>query len=147
MKAITLWQPWASLIFTGYKTFETRSWATFHQGPLAIHAAKALPPNSAWPQGDFDEFLTDEFGPHWGLELPRGVVLGTVDLLECKAVDAYDVDSIERLCGDWSAGRFAWKFTNYKKFDEPITASGHQQIWNWYEPPGVVVRSAQPALL
>ncbi len=29
MKAITLWQPWASLIAIGAKQYETRSWATF----------------------------------------------------------------------------------------------------------------------
>ena len=40
MKAITLWQPWASLIAVGAKTIETRGWATNYRGPLAIHAAK-----------------------------------------------------------------------------------------------------------
>lgn len=40
MKALTLHQPWASLIATGAKTLETRSWPTRYRGPLAIHAAK-----------------------------------------------------------------------------------------------------------
>jgi len=39
MKAITLWQPWASLIACGAKKFETRSWETNYRGPIAIHAA------------------------------------------------------------------------------------------------------------
>lgn len=39
MKAITLWQPWASLVATGAKIIETRSWGTRHRGPIAIHAA------------------------------------------------------------------------------------------------------------
>lgn len=39
MKAITIWQPWASLIALGVKTIETRSWSTDYRGPLAIHAA------------------------------------------------------------------------------------------------------------
>lgn len=39
MKALTLWQPWASLIAVGAKTIETRSWSTTYRGPLAIHAA------------------------------------------------------------------------------------------------------------
>lgn len=42
MKAITLWQPWASLVAIGAKTIETRSWATKYRGPLAIHAAARL---------------------------------------------------------------------------------------------------------
>lgn len=39
-KAISLWQPWASLIAYGVKTIETRSWSTSYRGPIAIHAAK-----------------------------------------------------------------------------------------------------------
>ena len=40
MKAITLIQPYATLISLGMKKIETRSWATSYRGPLAIHAAK-----------------------------------------------------------------------------------------------------------
>lgn len=43
MKAITLYQPWASLVACGAKTFETRSWSTVHRGKLAIHAGKKKP--------------------------------------------------------------------------------------------------------
>lgn len=44
MKAITLWQPWASLVTLGVKPIETRSWAPPASAigqPLAIHAAAA----------------------------------------------------------------------------------------------------------
>lgn len=44
MKAITLHQPWASLIALGVKTIETRAWSTNYRGPLAIHAAKTTKP-------------------------------------------------------------------------------------------------------
>lgn len=40
MKALTIWQPWASLIAIGAKEFETRSWSTNYRGTIAIHAAK-----------------------------------------------------------------------------------------------------------
>jgi len=40
MKAISLWEPWATAIAIGAKKIETRSWATSYRGPLAIHAAK-----------------------------------------------------------------------------------------------------------
>ena len=40
MKAITIWQPWASLLVSGRKRYETRSWATSYRGPIAIHAAR-----------------------------------------------------------------------------------------------------------
>lgn len=44
MKALTLWQPWASLVALGHKRIETRCWETKYRGTLAIHAAAALPP-------------------------------------------------------------------------------------------------------
>lgn len=38
VKALTIRQPWASLIAAGVKTIETRGWSTRYRGPLAIHA-------------------------------------------------------------------------------------------------------------
>lgn len=43
MKALTLTQPWATLVAIGAKKIETRSWSTTYRGPLAIHAAKGFP--------------------------------------------------------------------------------------------------------
>ena len=43
MKALSLTQPWASLVVIGAKCYETRSWATNYRGPLAIHASKGFP--------------------------------------------------------------------------------------------------------
>jgi hypothetical protein len=45
MKAISLWQPWASLIAAGAKPFETRHWAPPRKligATIAIHAAKKI---------------------------------------------------------------------------------------------------------
>ena len=44
MKAISLWQPWASLMQTGAKQIETRSWSTNYRGPLLICSTKSGPP-------------------------------------------------------------------------------------------------------
>lgn len=40
MKAVTISQPFATLVALGAKTLETRSWATKHRGDLAIHAGQ-----------------------------------------------------------------------------------------------------------
>ncbi|KXG09931.1 hypothetical protein AT864_01491 [Anoxybacillus sp. P3H1B] len=42
MKAITIKQPWATLIALGEKKFETRSWKTNYRGKIAIHAGKTI---------------------------------------------------------------------------------------------------------
>ena len=43
MKALTIRQPWASLIACGAKRFETRGWKMNYRGKLAIHAGKHSP--------------------------------------------------------------------------------------------------------
>jgi hypothetical protein len=57
MKAISLWQPYASLIACGAKPFETRDWAPPREligQTIAIHAAKKIDSASI----DFAEALT-----------------------------------------------------------------------------------------
>jgi hypothetical protein len=44
VKALTLTQPWATLVAVGAKKIETRSWRTDYRGPIAIHAGKGLGP-------------------------------------------------------------------------------------------------------
>jgi activating signal cointegrator 1 len=43
MKALSLTQPWASLVAIGAKQIETRSWSTRYRGRVAIHAAASFP--------------------------------------------------------------------------------------------------------
>lgn len=50
MKAISLWQPWASLIAAGVKPFETRHWPpprSLIGQTIAIHAAKKVDKDAA----------------------------------------------------------------------------------------------------
>ena len=42
MKALTIIQPWATLIASGHKMNETRSWKTNYRGEVLIHAGKNL---------------------------------------------------------------------------------------------------------
>lgn len=61
MKAISLWQPWASLIACGAKPYETRSWAPPRDligQTIAIHAAKKIDKGAA----EFAEELV--YGQH-----------------------------------------------------------------------------------
>src|SRR5690348_6608283 len=79
MKALTLTQPWASLVAIGAKRIETRSWSTSYRGPLAIHAAKGFPKSAQ----EFTQVppVSVLFGRHY--EYPRGVVLATCRLVNC----------------------------------------------------------------
>jgi hypothetical protein len=110
VKAITLTEPWASLVSIGAKRIETRSWATSYRGPIAIHASKKL------TRHDADIMTTDQIldvlvaagiNPHAGtigpgylhnvsdkhdvrscpltqlMQVSRGAVIATAQLIDC----------------------------------------------------------------
>jgi len=62
MKAITLHQPWASLVAQDIKTIESRSWTTSYRGLLVIHASKRQPDVEMLEDGPAGE-LFDESNP------------------------------------------------------------------------------------
>lgn len=134
MRAISLWQPWASLALADnprLKLHETRHWPTDYRGPLAIHAAQKLVTNL---EPDLLDLLVDTFGGDWHRTLPRGRVLGVVQLTGCLPTDRLDVDAIDRLCGNFDPGRFAWRLEQPRLFDEPVAAKGRQGFFQWYDP-------------
>ena len=121
MKAISIHQPWASLIAFGEKRFETRSWKTDYRGPLLIHASRTfinVPPEllgmpmpsmfdqppSTMPTLDVDTVLRVEIGPcgHGGWRLWLRSVIARIDtgvvgrLVNRAPVGAIDAASIGR---------------------------------------------------
>lgn len=153
MKAITLWQPWASLLACGAKKYETRSWATNYRGPIGIHAAKKT--------FDTDPYFDRElyvFADALGLTdiysfdtLPHGCIIAVTKLAGCHKMvlhggrglsstspgwletDAgvYEPTDQELLFGDWTPGRYAWEFKDMTMLPKPIPAKGKQGLWNW----------------
>jgi hypothetical protein len=128
MKALSLWQPWASLVIVGAKQYETRSWKTSYRGTLVIHAALKWDAEL--------ETHAFHFKAHLGAPLdamPRGVALGTVELVEIitteDALFKEGIDARERQFGDYSSGRWAWRLANPIAFPEPILCAGHQRLW------------------
>ena len=96
MKAITLWQPWASLVCI--KLNETRSWYTKYRGPLAIHAAKTFPAvarDLCWREPFLKHLLkrkllqTSRAGRYeFRYLLPLGAIVSTTNLIECCLIKA-----------------------------------------------------------
>lgn len=86
IKALTLWQPWATLVAIGAKQIETRSWATAYRGPLAIHAAKHTPKEAA--DVAFALPVTEALRAHdyHPGRLPSGVVMAVCELTACSKV-------------------------------------------------------------
>ena len=125
MKAISLWQPWASAMALGWKRNKTRAWATKYRGPLLIHAAKKV---IGWPSFDIQSLFDGiAFQPS---DLPRGVILCRVNLIDCKKIFIHNrPKGIERALGDYTPGRFMWITEKLQIFD-PIPFCGSQRFFD-----------------
>lgn len=158
MKALTLTQPWATLIAVGAKRIETRNWSTDHRGKLAIHAAKGLDPVGG-RRGLFElchtePFLSalkrdypdgvDDVGARVDVDaLPRGAVVAIAELIEVVPITCgAPLDQVpggappyEEAFGDFSPGRFAWLLADVRALDETIPARGELGLWTWLEAP------------
>lgn len=107
MKALSVKQPFASLILEGKKTVETRSWATDYRGPLLICAS--LKPHSGLLL--LDGFAHDAKGYASAKNLPFGVMLCVVDLVNCRQMFQNDCKAA---CCQWYPGAFAWELANVR---------------------------------
>jgi len=126
MKAISLWQPWASAMALGWKRNETRSWYTSYRGPLLIHAAKKA---CLWPSMAIQQLFADvALQP---IDLPYGAILCLVNLVDCKPITELNrPDGLERSLGNYSIGRFMWITTHMKTFKNPIPFTGRQRLFD-----------------
>jgi hypothetical protein len=77
MKAISIRQPYASLVVAGIKNIENRTWATRYRGPLAICASKAMSADDV----RFERKWCLENGIPFPEPLLRGGIIGIVDLV------------------------------------------------------------------
>jgi activating signal cointegrator 1 len=90
MKALTLYEPWATLVARGEKRIETRSWKTNYRGPLAIHASKKRfgfsSPTAewvrAWPREVYRRVGNRIGDPELCDNYPLGSVVAVATLLE-----------------------------------------------------------------
>lgn len=149
MKALSLTQPWATLVAIGAKRIETRSWGTSYRGPLAIHASKGFPKwaqETCWEEPfrhalvSGGEAVAEPKG-----SLPLGAVIATCRLAHCKFIRDPGMMSTrdwkiptseehEYFFGDYTPGRFAWFLDDVQALPEPIPAKGALGLWEW-EPP------------
>lgn len=111
MKAITVRQPYASLIAAGVKTIETRPRSTSYRGRIAIHAAASVPAAvrrslrtgrreaSGRPINEFEDVLgryrLDGESRGVSRALPLGAVVASAVLTDCVPIEDLDGDIFE----------------------------------------------------
>ncbi len=143
MKALTLIQPWASLMAWGVKTIETRSWEPPANalGWIAIYAGK----NTA-SLGDVHHLLREARAaapthpafanvpdPLDATTLPLGAVIAIGHLIGAKRsehlVDAPDLGA-NRPLGNFEPRRFGWIFDTIIPCPTPLPCRGFQKLWS-----------------
>lgn len=123
MKALTILQPYATLIASGEKRVENRTWQMHHRGDLIIHAGKSkseldLDRGEPWPEG-----------------MPRGAIVAIAEVAECIHVNAKHRGHCQQ--------RFPWLLThchafgpwcivleNVRRLAEPIPYRGAQGVFD-----------------
>ncbi|NVO33490.1 ASCH domain-containing protein [Hymenobacter lapidiphilus] len=131
MKAISLIQPYATLIMLGYKSYETRSWTTKHRGPLAI-AASAGKPKWAREVAEKDPIVSALLAKHSLTfdTLPRGGIVGTCQVGEMNPTDGFsELSDTERACGDYGPRRWAWTLYDVRPLPRLVGCKGALSIW------------------
>jgi activating signal cointegrator 1 len=145
LHALSLTQPWASLVAIGAKLVETRSWWTSYRGPLAIHASKGFPgwAKDCWQYGPHFQYALKPLGIETRKDLdllPRGAIIATCRLVDCLAMYNPRVAELarpytaERAFGDYSAGRWAWVLMDITPLPEPIECNGALGLWRVPDP-------------
>ena len=149
--AITLHQPWASLIALGIKMVETRSWPApvrLVGQTVAVHAGKRVVRK---PGVGIENEMCARLGEDWHRTIPGGAVLATATLAGMARVErvyaraglaVHDL-STEAGCavgleqtqidpwGDFSPSRWLWFLSDVGTLPEPVPAVGHQSFWRW----------------
>jgi len=146
MKAISIWQPWASLLFAPgefRKVYETRPRTMgFKPGErIAIHASKTLKGMDFYSSISSITHMPDgrmiraALEAMYGTErsetqMPLGCIIGTVEVQHWQhTADGYWVSEQERAFGDWRAGRVAIPTREPLLFKTPIPFIGKQGVF------------------
>jgi hypothetical protein len=139
MKAITLTQPWATLVAIGAKKIETRSWNTNYRGPLAIHAAKGFLQDAQHIcfnvpfrnyLGDYVALNETYLGQH---KFPLGAIVATCELVNVVRISSFTERPLnpEFSFGNYSDGRYMWFLENVVTLPESVPAKGALGLWEW----------------
>lgn len=127
MKAISLWQPWASAIALGHKSIETRGWPTRHRGPIAIHAAKRWTAE----EKEIARMFEARYGMTGLADPPRGCIVAVATLVSVRPTEHLvdEISEIEEMLGNYGPGRYGWMLEGVRKLDDPVPWRGMQGLF------------------
>lgn len=153
MKALTLWQPWASLVIEGCKPFEFRGWPAPSRiigERIVIHASARKPDMREVEQllrllraGGRCAAQTCLKPVDAAIELlergawPLAAGLGTALVGEPRSGIDIGVDfgaiRVNDSSRDYHAN-WGWPMLDIERWPEPVAMRGAQGLWNWPTP-------------
>lgn len=119
MKALSIQQPWASLIAGGFKDVENRSWPTTFRGPFLIHAGKREDVEGLmwlcnnWESVSMTRAGRDLLDRGVSKRLPRGGIIGIAEITDC----------VQRSDSPWFGGPYGFIIANAREVD-PVSVRG-----------------------
>lgn len=152
MKALTIWQPWASLIIAGAKPYEFRRWSYASRFPSLVGQRIVLHAGARrMPRGDLTEILQRIADGESGLDaaiakpivlrcleglrqreqiLPLAAGMGTAIL--GKPVRAFDLFK-DKVADSSRLDQhiYAWPLTEIRPFEPYEPRRGAQGFWKW----------------
>ena len=127
MKAITIKQPFASLIREGYKEYEFRTWKTNYRGEVYIHAGKGI-----------DKEAMNRV-KHLNLSFPSGCIIAKAKITDCVEVDEKlskellkKNKEVYHNLENKKEKRYGFKIEEVEKIN-PIPAKGKLSFWEYKE--------------
>ena len=102
MKALSIKEPWISLIANGEKTIETRTWRTAYRGRILLVGSKK-------PVGKFS-----------------GLAACTAKIVDCRLMNKGDAEAAK--C-PYIPGLYAWMLEDVKKLESPFPVKGSLGIY------------------
>lgn len=124
MKALSIKNPWATLIVNGLKEYEFRSWQTKYRGKIYIHASKSF------KKEEVMKFSIYNF------KYINGAIIGEATLTDCIKVTPEFILKLERVNplvykkNNYNS-LYAWKLEDIKMYKEPIYVKGSLGLWNY----------------
>ena len=129
MKALSITEPYATLIRNGTKRIETRSWKTNYRGELFIHASSTKIPKEYRSNNELMELVDEN-------DLRFGQIVCRCKLIDCIKMDDAFIEDIrknhptEYICGFYEDGRYGWVLDDIIPV-ETGKVKGSLGLWNY----------------
>ena len=132
MKAISLQNPWAQLVVSGFKTVEAKTWTTDYRGELLI-CSKARSDKS------LEKAVLDVIEEETDLAFEQseffvnGAVLGKVQLVDIRPLTEDDLEESWMDPAELEVAEtplYAWVFDNAEPIAEPIEVKGKPRLFD-----------------